>query len=57
MGDGVGCFFTQEENRSQKLFVSHWSLLCHMQLKMEIMDWNKPLEAKDAGYFFDSLCT
>lgn len=47
----------QEENRSQKLFVSHWSLLCDMQLKVEIMDWNKPLEAKDSGYFFYSLST
>lgn len=49
--------FTQEENRSQKLFVSHWSLLCCMQLIAEKMDWNKPLEVKDAGYFFDTLCT
>lgn len=56
-GSGQGRVPFQEENRSQKLFVSHWSLLCDMQLKVEIMDWNKPLEAKDSGYFFYSLST
>lgn len=34
-----------------------WPVLCHMQSMAEMMDWNPPLEVKDPGYFFDSLCT
>lgn len=53
----VGISLSKKKTFPRSLLASYWPLLCHMQSMAEIMDWDKPLEVKDPGDYFDSLCT
>lgn len=57
VGGGAGGSLHPGGKPSRNPLVSLWPVLCHTQSMAEIADWNQPLEVKDPGYFFDSLCT